>query len=210
MDILHRRAMAMIEGLGLEVSPNPLYDGYYGLIDFEFWARKNIGADAVEYLKKNVHPLDLAFRLAENQGIVLLNGGGFEAPDWSSARLSRQSSRRCVRRHRTGCSLDCAWISGRIRGFEARAQDVRALRATRMRHRRPRLSCQGAARTAPSPWLGMALDRAARGRVLRAGRPIPGVRRRRVRRARSKEHGPHRDPDARSIWSLATRRRSSA
>jgi len=30
-----------------------------------------------------VHPLDLAFRLAEDHGIVLLNGGGFEAPDWS-------------------------------------------------------------------------------------------------------------------------------
>ncbi|HEY2915482.1 MAG TPA: aspartate 4-decarboxylase, partial [Candidatus Angelobacter sp.] len=62
---------------------NPLYDAYYGLIDFEFWARKNIGEDAVEYLKKHVHPLDLAFRLAENYGIVLLNGGGFSAPDWS-------------------------------------------------------------------------------------------------------------------------------
>jgi aspartate 4-decarboxylase len=37
----------------------------------------------VEYLKKNVHPLDLAFRLAEDHGIVLLNGGGFDAPDWS-------------------------------------------------------------------------------------------------------------------------------
>ena len=60
-----------------------LFDAYYGLIDFEFWARKNIGEDAVEYLKKNVHPLDLAFRLAEDHGIVLLNGGGFEAPDWS-------------------------------------------------------------------------------------------------------------------------------
>jgi aspartate 4-decarboxylase len=67
----------------LDVTPNPLYDAYYGLIDFEFWARKNIGEEAVEYLKKNVHPLDLAFRLAEDRGIVLLNGGGFEAPDWS-------------------------------------------------------------------------------------------------------------------------------
>jgi aspartate 4-decarboxylase len=83
MEILHRRALAMVEGLGIEVSPNPLYDAYYGLIDFEFWARKNIGEGAVEYLKKNVHPLDLAFRLAENYGIVLLNGGGFSAPDWS-------------------------------------------------------------------------------------------------------------------------------
>jgi aspartate 4-decarboxylase len=81
--IVYRRAHAMIEGLGIEVSPNPLYDAYYGLIDFEFWARKNIGDEAVDYLKKNVHPLDLAFRLAEDHGIVLLNGGGFDAPDWS-------------------------------------------------------------------------------------------------------------------------------
>jgi aspartate 4-decarboxylase len=83
MEILHRRAKAMIEGLGIDVSPNPLYDAYYGLIDFEFFARKNIGNDAVDYLKKNVHPLDLAFRLADTYGIVLLNGGGFEAPNWS-------------------------------------------------------------------------------------------------------------------------------
>jgi aspartate 4-decarboxylase len=82
-EIVNRRAWAMIESMGLELSPNPNYDAYYGLIDFEFWARKNIGDDAVEYLKKRVHPLDLAFRLAEVHGIVLLNGGGFEAPDWS-------------------------------------------------------------------------------------------------------------------------------
>jgi aspartate 4-decarboxylase len=83
MEIVHRRAKAMIENLGIDVAPNPLYNAYYGLIDFEFFARKNIGQDAVEYLKKNVHPLDLAFRLAEDHGIVLLNGGGFEAPNWS-------------------------------------------------------------------------------------------------------------------------------
>ena len=83
MDIVHRRAKATIEGLGIQLSPNPLYDAYYGLIDFEFFARKRIGEEAVEYLKKNVHPLDLAFRLAEDHGIVLLNGGGFDAPDWS-------------------------------------------------------------------------------------------------------------------------------
>jgi aspartate 4-decarboxylase len=82
-EIVNRRAWAMIESMELQLNPNPNYDAYYGLIDFEFWARKNIGEDAVEYLKKNIHPLDLAFRLAEDHGIVLLNGGGFEAPDWS-------------------------------------------------------------------------------------------------------------------------------
>jgi aspartate 4-decarboxylase len=83
MEIVHRRAKAMIEGMGLQIPPNANFDAYYGLVDFEFWARKNIGDDAVDYLKKNIHPLDLAFRLAEDHGIVLLNGGGFEAPDWS-------------------------------------------------------------------------------------------------------------------------------
>jgi aspartate 4-decarboxylase len=85
MDIVNRRIWALVEGLGLadKLQPNPNYDAYYGLIDFEFWARKNIGEDAVAYLKKHVHPLDLAFRLAEAHGIVLLNGGGFEAPEWS-------------------------------------------------------------------------------------------------------------------------------
>jgi aspartate 4-decarboxylase len=83
MEIVQRRANSMIEGLGLVLQPNPLYDAYYGLVDFEFFARKNIGQEAVDYLKKNIHPLDLAFRLAEDHGIVLLNGGGFDAPDWS-------------------------------------------------------------------------------------------------------------------------------
>jgi aspartate 4-decarboxylase len=82
-EIVHRRAQTLIDSIGLQLAGNPNYDAYYGLLDFEFWARKNIGDDAVEYLKKNVHPLDLAFRLAEAYGIVLLNGGGFDAPDWS-------------------------------------------------------------------------------------------------------------------------------
>jgi aspartate 4-decarboxylase len=83
MEIVHKRMLALLEGMGLEVPPNTNFDAYYGLIDFEFWARKNIGDEAVEYLKKNIHPLDLAFKLAEAHGIVLLNGGGFEAPNWS-------------------------------------------------------------------------------------------------------------------------------
>jgi len=82
-EIVQRRGKAMIDGLELKLDPNPNFDHYYGLIDFEFWARKNTGDEAVEYLKKNIHPLDLAFRLAEAHGIVLLNGGGFEAPQWS-------------------------------------------------------------------------------------------------------------------------------
>jgi aspartate 4-decarboxylase len=83
LDLLRRRVMATISGLGIEIPPNPLFDWYYGLIDFEFWLRKYGGEDVVTWVKANIHPLDIVFRLAEDHGIVLLNGGGFDAPDWS-------------------------------------------------------------------------------------------------------------------------------
>jgi aspartate 4-decarboxylase len=83
IDILRRRVEATVSGLGIDVPPNPLFDWYYGLIDFDFWLRKYGGDDVAEWVKANVHPLDIVFRLAEDHGIVLLNGGGFDAPDWS-------------------------------------------------------------------------------------------------------------------------------
>jgi aspartate 4-decarboxylase len=83
IEIVRKRVEATITGLGIQVDPNPLFDWYYGLIDFEFWLRKYGGEDVVTWVKANVHPLDIVFRLAEDHGIVLLNGGGFEAPDWS-------------------------------------------------------------------------------------------------------------------------------
>ena len=83
LDIVEKRVWATIEGLGIHLDPNPLFDRYYGLIDFEFWLRKYGGEEIVQWVKAHVHPLDIVFRLAEDHGIVLLNGGGFEAPDWS-------------------------------------------------------------------------------------------------------------------------------
>ena len=78
--IVKKRVDATLEGLGIKVDPNPLFDYYYGLIDLEFWLTKYVGEEFVAWIRKNVHPLDIVFRLAEDYGIVLLNGGGFEAP----------------------------------------------------------------------------------------------------------------------------------
>src|SRR5438094_617132 len=83
IDIVTKRVHSTIEGLGIEVQENPNFDHYYGLIDLEFWMRKYVGDDVVSWVKANVHPLDIVFKLAEDHGIVLLNGGGFAAPDWS-------------------------------------------------------------------------------------------------------------------------------
>ena len=81
--LLRRRVAALLDGLGLEVQPGKLFDNYYGLIDLEFWLHKYLGEAVTQFIKRNVHPLDIVFRLAQEHGIVLLNGGGFHAPDWS-------------------------------------------------------------------------------------------------------------------------------
>jgi hypothetical protein len=89
------------------------------LVDFEFWARKNIGDETVEYLKKNIHALDLAFRLAKAHGIVLLNGGGFAAPDWSPrVSLANLPDEAYERRHRTRRTGDCTGPSRRVRSVK--------------------------------------------------------------------------------------------
>ena len=74
---------SLLEGLPLDVKPNPNFAYYYGTIDFEFWLRKYLSEDMVQWLKKNVHPLDLVYKLAQDHAIVLLNGGGFSAPSYS-------------------------------------------------------------------------------------------------------------------------------
>lgn len=85
--ICERRFRNLVEGMGIESEPGPWFDYYYGVIDLEFWLRKYVGEDVVTWVKENIHPLDIPFRLAEDHGIVLLNGSGFAAPNWS-ARVS--------------------------------------------------------------------------------------------------------------------------
>lgn len=87
MAICTKRFWNLIEGMGVESNPGIYFDHYYGIIDFEFWLRKYVGEDVVAWVKENIHPLDIPFRLAEDHGIVLLNGSGFDAPSWS-ARVS--------------------------------------------------------------------------------------------------------------------------
>ena len=115
MEIVHRRAWAMIESMGLQLSPNPNYDAYYGLIDFEFWARKNIGDQAVEYLKKNIHPLDLAFRLAEDPRNCAAQRRRVRGPRLVAARVAGEPTRRSIRGHRARCSDDCTRLPRRVR-----------------------------------------------------------------------------------------------
>ena len=71
--------------------------GYYTEIDMLVWAKKFYGDDFVEYLKRTYSPLNVVFRLAKETSLVLLNGGGFDGPEWSvRASLANLDEKDCA------------------------------------------------------------------------------------------------------------------
>jgi aspartate 4-decarboxylase len=81
--IVERRMKALWEGMNLPLPPDPDRADYYATLDIMVWAEKAYGPEFVKFLKKNYHPFDVLFALAENFSTVLLNGSGFAGPDWS-------------------------------------------------------------------------------------------------------------------------------
>lgn len=82
-DILHRRMVLLYEGFGLPKKYLPNDADYYTEIDLEIWCKHHYDQGFIDYLKKNYKPVDVLYRLAEKSSVVLLNGGGFLAPEWS-------------------------------------------------------------------------------------------------------------------------------
>lgn len=83
IEIIHERLHTLWESTGFTLLDDPLRAGYYSEIDMLVWAKKFYGDEFVEYLKTNYEPVDVVFRLAQETSLVLLNGGGFDAPEWS-------------------------------------------------------------------------------------------------------------------------------
>ena len=83
MEIIEKRLHALWDNTGFTLIKDPLRVGYYTEIDMLVWAKKFYGDDFVEYLKRTYSPLNVVFRLAKETSLVLLNGGGFDGPEWS-------------------------------------------------------------------------------------------------------------------------------
>ena len=82
-EIIRRRLQALWDNTGFTLVEDPLRVGYYTEIDMLVWAEKFYGEKFMEYLKKTYSPLNVVFRLAQETSLVLLNGGGFDGPEWS-------------------------------------------------------------------------------------------------------------------------------
>ena len=81
-EIAKRRLKKLADGVGVKLWDDPHRTGYYFTIDLRNWALHEYGPEFVKFMDR-FHPYDPLFALAERAGIVLLNGSGFAAPDWS-------------------------------------------------------------------------------------------------------------------------------
>lgn len=81
--IIARRLHALVKGMGIDLPRDPLAAHYYVELDLLSWAERNWGTDFCRWMQENFEPVDPIFRLAEQHSVVLLNGGGFEGPEWS-------------------------------------------------------------------------------------------------------------------------------
>ena len=86
--IIHDRLHTLWESTGFTLLDDPLRAGYYSEIDMSvsythLRAHETSQDDFVVYLQENYEPVDVVFRLAQETSLVLLNGGGFDAPEWS-------------------------------------------------------------------------------------------------------------------------------
>ncbi len=82
-NIIQQRLETLWSSMGFTLLPDPLRAGYYSEVDLDVWAQRLYGKDFTEWLHLNYNPLDIVFRLATETSLVVLNGGGFDGPEWS-------------------------------------------------------------------------------------------------------------------------------
>ncbi|GAB2631717.1 bifunctional aspartate transaminase/aspartate 4-decarboxylase [Nocardia goodfellowii] len=81
--IIARRLRALCESLRVPVPQDPNAANYYVELDLMMWVKQHWSHEFAEWLAAEHEPVDPVFRLAQQGSIVLLNGGGFDGPEWS-------------------------------------------------------------------------------------------------------------------------------
>lgn len=81
--IVHHRIKTLYEAMGIPCPEDPYGTYYYTTIDIPKLAELKYGKEFAQYLVKNHEPIDFVWRLATEKSIVLMDGGGFDAPNMS-------------------------------------------------------------------------------------------------------------------------------
>jgi aspartate 4-decarboxylase len=81
--LVRERYARLHRGAGLAPPDGALLTRYYATLDVPALARLRHGPAFADWLVATFEPIDFVVRLAEERGIVLLDGGGFQAPKMS-------------------------------------------------------------------------------------------------------------------------------
>jgi aspartate 4-decarboxylase len=81
--VVRQRFEALYAAAGLPVPDDGHQIYYYATLDVPALARSRYGSAFADWLLATFEPIDFVVRLAEERSIVVLDGGGFEAPKMS-------------------------------------------------------------------------------------------------------------------------------
>jgi len=82
-DIVGHRFRTLYKALGIPHPQNEYDAHYYTTIDIPQLAERRYGKEFADHLIKSYEPIDFVWRLAQEKSIVLMDGGGFDAPNMS-------------------------------------------------------------------------------------------------------------------------------
>jgi len=86
-ELVTRRYNNLYEALGIPQPADSNAAHYYTEIDIRQVAAAAYNQELADWIDQNIHPLDFVFRLADEEEVVLMPGGGFDGPK-SSVRAS--------------------------------------------------------------------------------------------------------------------------
>jgi len=81
--IVKQRFETLYQAVGIPCPENELDARYYTTIDIPELAEQRHGKDFAKYVVEKHEPIDFVWRLAEEKQVVLMDGGGFDAPNMS-------------------------------------------------------------------------------------------------------------------------------
>ena len=81
--IVAHRFKTLYDNIGIPAPENKYDAHYYTTIDVPKLAEQRYGKEFAKYLVKNFEPIDFVVRLSEKKSVVLMDGGGFDAPNMS-------------------------------------------------------------------------------------------------------------------------------
>jgi aspartate 4-decarboxylase len=82
-DIVTKRFKTLYAAVGIPHPENQYDAHYYTTIDIPTLAEKRYSRAFSRYLVKTYEPIDFVVKLAERKSVVLMDGGGFDAPNMS-------------------------------------------------------------------------------------------------------------------------------